>query len=60
MVQEGKLKTMRRKEIKLCERNGGGKIEVGSEREGKKDRIIKEERERKFHAAHAEKELIRL
>lgn len=51
---------MRRKEIKLCERNGGGKIEVGSEREGKKDRIIKEERERKFHAAHAEKELIRL
>lgn len=59
MVQEGKLKTMRRKERKLCERNGE-KIEVGSEREGKKDRIIKEERERKFHAAHAEKELIRL
>lgn len=45
---------------KIVWKKWGGKIEVGSEREGKKDRIIKEERERKFHAAHAEKELIRL
>lgn len=45
---------------KIVWKKWGKKIEVGSEREGKKDRIIKEERERKFHAAHAEKELIRL